>query len=168
MPVFLEWYGNPVIVSLLFPYHTPIIFKRYGILSKACQHFPYQMPEFFSWYGNHVKASMLFPYHTLVFFKWYGIHGKACHRFPYHTPIFFNRYGIHVKTCCGFHYKSSSASFACLWMKLRRGVTSLPISISVMSLAMRPSSISTLRSFLLSGSSVVSQSCSASISPRPL
>ena len=98
MPVFLEWYGNPVIVSLLFPYHTPIIFKRYGILSKACQHFPYQMPEFFSWYGNHVKASMLFPYHTLVFFEWYGIHGKACHRFPYHTPIFFNRYGIHVKT----------------------------------------------------------------------
>lgn len=98
MPVFLEWYGNPVIVSLLFPYHTPIIFKRYGILSKACQHFPYQMPEFFSWYGNHVKASMLFPYHTLVFFNWYGIHGKACHRFPYHTPIFFNRYGIHVKT----------------------------------------------------------------------
>lgn len=65
-------------------------------------------------------------------------------------------------------YTSTLAYFAFASMKARRGGTSSPISIEKISLATCASSIETCCRIRVSGSIVVSQSCSAFISPRPL
>ncbi len=65
-------------------------------------------------------------------------------------------------------YTSTLAYFAFASMKARRGGTSSPISIEKISLATCASSIETCCRIRVSGSIVVSQSCSAFISPSPL
>src|SRR5690606_11980200 len=57
---------------------------------------------------------------------------------------------------------------AFVWMKSRRGSTSSPINRSKISWAISACSASTRNSERLAGSSVVSHSCSAFISPSPL
>ncbi len=63
---------------------------------------------------------------------------------------------------------STSASSAFSWMNSRRGSTKSPISLENMSSASSACSTFTCRSTRALSSSVVSQSCSAFISPRPL
>ena len=65
-------------------------------------------------------------------------------------------------------YASILAYFACCSMNSLRGSTSSPISIEKILSASAAFSMVTWRRSLFSGSIVVSQSCSASISPRPL
>ena len=65
-------------------------------------------------------------------------------------------------------YASTLAASALSWMKMRRGSTSSPISLAKMSLASSISFTLTCSSERASVSSVVSQSCSGFISPRPL
>ena len=66
------------------------------------------------------------------------------------------------------HYTSTLAYFAFASINARRGGTSSPISMLNVRSASRASSTPTLRNTRASGSMVVSQSCSAFISPRPL
>ncbi len=75
---------------------------------------------------------------------------------------------IHISTIPFLFYISSLAYFASSIINCLRGGTLLLISVDVTSSASTLSLIEICASILLSGSSVVSQSCLASISPRPL
>jgi hypothetical protein len=65
-------------------------------------------------------------------------------------------------------HTSTFAYFALASMKARRGGTSSPMSMEKMRSASRASSIETCWRMRVVGSMVVSQSCSAFISPKPL